>query len=123
MFVARSSLSYDFERIKLHYIFGQSGRQTQACGKRTFDLTRDDKCSRLANRRRPLLPAAFSNPTAYAIASQEFGVEREKLRALVEVDLKAVEQALDTAGRRGRQEGCQLGSIIGRLHEVVGWST
>jgi hypothetical protein len=47
--------------------------------------------------------AALQRPPAtdlqtYAIASQEFGVEREKLRALVEVDLKAIEQALDAAG-------------------------
>jgi len=35
---------------------------------------------------------------AFAIASQEFAAEREKLRALVEVDLKALEAALDAAG-------------------------
>ena len=34
----------------------------------------------------------------FAIAGQEFAIEREKLRALVEVDLKAIEQALDAAG-------------------------
>ncbi len=34
----------------------------------------------------------------YAVASQEFAAEREKLRVLVEVDLKALEQALDAAG-------------------------
>jgi len=32
------------------------------------------------------------------IASQEFADVREKLRALMEVDLKALEQALDAAG-------------------------
>jgi hypothetical protein len=35
---------------------------------------------------------------AFAIASQEFAAEREKLRVLVDVDLKALEQALDAAG-------------------------
>lgn len=34
---------------------------------------------------------------AFAVASQEFAAEREKLRALVDVDLKALEQALDAA--------------------------
>jgi hypothetical protein len=35
---------------------------------------------------------------AFAIATQEFAAEREKLRTLVDADLKALEQALDTAG-------------------------
>ena len=35
---------------------------------------------------------------ALAIATQEFAAVREKLRALVDVDLKALEQALDEAG-------------------------
>ncbi len=35
---------------------------------------------------------------AYAIASQEFAAQRETLRTLVEVDLKAIEKALDDAG-------------------------
>jgi hypothetical protein len=39
-----------------------------------------------------------SDVQAFAIASQEFAAEREKLRTLVEADLKALEQALDTAG-------------------------
>jgi len=35
---------------------------------------------------------------AYAIASQEFAAQQEKLRVLVDVDLKAIEKALDDAG-------------------------
>jgi photosystem II stability/assembly factor-like uncharacterized protein len=35
---------------------------------------------------------------AYNIAGQEFAAEREKLRVLIEVDLKAIETALDEAG-------------------------
>ena len=34
----------------------------------------------------------------FAVASQEFAAERDKLRALMDVDLKAIEQALDAAG-------------------------
>jgi photosystem II stability/assembly factor-like uncharacterized protein len=34
----------------------------------------------------------------YTIASQEFAVESEKLRTLIDVDLKAIEKALDDAG-------------------------
>jgi hypothetical protein len=34
----------------------------------------------------------------YTIASQEFAAESEKLRSLIDVDLKAIEKALDDAG-------------------------
>jgi hypothetical protein len=37
-------------------------------------------------------------PSSKQAEAAPAGVEREKLRALVEVDLKAVEQALDAAG-------------------------
>jgi hypothetical protein len=50
------------------------------------------------NERASLQRPPGTDVQAFAIASEEFAAVREKLRVLVDVDLKALEQALDAAG-------------------------
>lgn len=52
----------------------------------------------MGNTRFSMNPPTQTDLDGYAIASKEFAQELEKLRTLVEVDLKKLEQGLDTAG-------------------------
>ena len=55
----------------------------------------------VGNQRRSLSKPTTTDRETYAIAGQEFAAELAKLRQLVDVDLKALEKALDVAGAPG----------------------